>query len=100
MKRRSLLAGLFGALMALVGPDHQCFGELPVMVEKAKADDKGKAVRAPVMPMARDPAVAVAEEYEAAHRKGTREALELFIARHPDDPLAEQARVELKRLSR
>ena len=52
------------------------------MVEKAKADDKGKAVRAPVMPMARDPAVAVAEEYEAAHRKGTREALELFIAQH------------------
>jgi hypothetical protein len=50
--------------------------------------------------MARDPAVAVAEEYEAARRKGTREALELFIARHGDDPLAEQARAELKRLSR
>ena len=70
------------------------------MVEKAKADDKGEAVRAPVMPMARDPAVAVAEEYEAAHRKGTLEALELFIARHPDDPLAEKARAELERLSR
>nr|WP_183232944.1 hypothetical protein [Bradyrhizobium sp. CIR3A] len=100
MKRRSLMAGLFGALMALAGLSHQPFGGLPVMVEKAKADDSGKAARAPSMPLARDPAVAVAEEYEAARRKGTREALELFIARHGDDPLAEQARTELKRLSR
>jgi len=43
---------------------------------------------------------AVAEEYEAARGKGTREALELFIARHGDAPLAEQARAALKRLSR
>ena len=77
------------------------------MVGKAKADggrdngkESGRAGRAPSMPMARDPSVAVAEEYEAARRKGTREALELFIARHSDDPLAEQARAELKRLSR
>jgi hypothetical protein len=98
MTRPRFPARLFGALLALAGLSP--LGGLPVMVEKAKADDKGKAVRAPVMPMARDPAVAVAEEYEAALRKGTREALELFIARHPDDPLAEQARVELKRLSR
>jgi hypothetical protein len=52
------------------------------------------------MPMTRDPSAAVAEEYEAARRKGTREAFELFIARHGDDPLAEQARAELKHLSR
>ena len=70
------------------------------MVEKANADENGKAGRAPAMPMARDPAAAVAEEYEAARRKGTRAAFELFIARHGDDPLAEQARTELKRLSR
>lgn len=74
------------------------------MVGKANADDSAKegakAGRAPSMPMARDPSVAVAEEYEAARRKGTREAFELFIARHGDDPLAEQARAELKRLSR
>ncbi|MCK1359001.1 hypothetical protein [Bradyrhizobium sp. 199] len=100
MKPRSLPAGLFGALIALAGLDHQPFGGLPVMVEKAKADETGKAGRAPSMPMARDPAVAVAEEYEAARRKGTREAFELFIARHGDAPLAEQARAELKRLSR
>nr|WP_028137622.1 hypothetical protein [Bradyrhizobium japonicum] len=100
MTRPRFPARLLGALLVLAGLSHHPLEGLPVMVEKAKADDKGKAVRAPVMPMARDPAVAVAEEYEAAHRKGTREALELFIARHPDDPLAEQARVELKRLSR
>ncbi|MBH5403088.1 hypothetical protein HZZ13_35635 [Bradyrhizobium sp. CNPSo 4010] len=100
MTRRTLPAGLFGALMAFTGLTHQPFGGLPVMVEKAKADDSSKVGRAPSMPMARDPAVAVAEEYEAARRKGTREALELFIARHGDDPLAEQARAELKRLSR
>ncbi|MEY9590291.1 hypothetical protein ABIA06_002582 [Bradyrhizobium yuanmingense] len=70
------------------------------MVERAKAEDSSKAGRAPSMPMARDPAAAVAEEYEAARRKGTREALELFIARHGDHPLGEQARAELKHLSR
>ncbi|MEY9312448.1 hypothetical protein ABIF96_007993 [Bradyrhizobium ottawaense] len=94
------MAGLLGALMALAGLGHKPFGGLPVMVDKAKADDSGKAARAPSMPMARDPAVAVAEEYEAARRKGTREALELFIARHGDDPLAERARADLQRLSR
>lgn len=70
------------------------------MAEKAQAEDSGKAARARSMPMARDPAAAVAEEYEAARRKGTLEALELFIARHGDASLAEQARAELKRLSR
>jgi len=70
------------------------------MGEKANAGDSGKAGRAPPMPMARDPSAAVAEEYEAARRKGTRAALELFLARHGDDRLAEQARAELKRLSR
>jgi len=40
------------------------------------------------------------EEYEAAHRKDSAEAYELFIARYGDDPLAEKARAELRRLSR
>ncbi|WP_424578057.1 hypothetical protein [Bradyrhizobium sp. USDA 326] len=100
MRRRSSSAGLLGALMTLAGFGHITLGGLPVMVQNANADDNGKAARAPSMPMARDPAVAVAEEYEAARRKGTREAFELFIARHGDDPSAEQARAELKRLSR
>ena len=70
------------------------------MVGKAYANEVGKARRAPSVPPARDPSVAVAEEYELARQKGTAEAFELFIARHGDDPLAEKARAELKRLSR
>ncbi len=74
------------------------------MVGEANADGSGKqgctAGRAPSVPTARDPSAAVAEEYESARRKGTREAFELFIARHGDDPLAEQARAELKQLAR
>ncbi|MCK1594685.1 hypothetical protein [Bradyrhizobium sp. 164] len=100
MTKRSFAAGLFGALAALATFDHAPFGGLLVMVEKANAEDGSKAGRSPSTPMARDPAVAVAEEYEVARRKGTREAFELFIARHGDTPLAEQARAELKRLSR
>ena len=108
MKHGSFPAGLIGVLAMVAGPDHLPIGEQPVMVGKANADqsgkdagtDGGKAGRASSVPMARDPAAAVAEEYEAARRKGTREAFELFIARHGDDPLAEQARAELKRLPR
>jgi len=108
MKPGPISAGLIGALAVLAGPDHLPFGEQPVMVGKARADDSGKensgggakAGPAPSMPMARDPSIAVAEEYDAARRTGTREAFELFIARHGDDPLAGQARAELKRLSR
>jgi|SRR3954466_4298628 hypothetical protein len=112
MKLGPISAGLVGVMAVLAGPDHLPFGEQPVMVGKARADDSAKdngkdngkesakAGRAPSMPMARDPSVAVAEEYEAARRTRTREAFELFIARHGDDPLAEQARAELKRLSR
>ncbi|WP_063688171.1 hypothetical protein [Bradyrhizobium stylosanthis] len=104
MKLGPLAAGLIGAVAMLAGPDHLPIGELPAMASKANADDSGKpsakAGRAPSMPMARDPSAAVAEEFEAARRAGTREAFELFIARHGDDPLAEQARAELKRLPR
>jgi len=70
------------------------------MVGKANADESGKAERAPSVPIARDPHATVVTEYEAARRTGTREAFELFIARHGDDPLAEQARAALKRLPR
>ncbi|MEY9186252.1 hypothetical protein [Bradyrhizobium sp. USDA 313] len=56
--------------MTLAGFGHITLGGLPVMVQNANADDNGKAARAPSMPMARDPAVAVAEEYEAAPPEG------------------------------
>ncbi|TFW61383.1 hypothetical protein CT676_09465 [Bradyrhizobium sp. MOS001] len=104
MKSGPFSIGLISLLAVLAGADRLSIGEQLAMVGKANADDSGKesgkAGRAPSMPMARDPSAAVAEEFEAARRKGTREAFELFIARHGDAPLAEQARAELKRLSR
>lgn len=49
-------------------------------------------------PRPRDPKLAVKEEFEMARREGTREAFELFIARHPESPLAAEARRLLERL--
>jgi hypothetical protein len=100
MKPSFLLAGLLGVLVAVAGPDRRLSKGKTVMVTKANADESGKPVRAPTVPPARDPSIAVAEEYEIARRKGTAEALELFIARHGDDPLAEKARADLRRLLR
>jgi hypothetical protein len=100
MRLQLISVGLVSALTVLSGPDGLPLGGLPVMVGKANADDDGNARRAPSVPPARTPAAAVAEEYELARQKGTTEAFELFIARHGDDPLAEKARAELKRLSR
>ncbi|WBL82680.1 hypothetical protein I3J27_26135 [Bradyrhizobium xenonodulans] len=88
-------ASVLGVLFALTNS-----GGLPVMDGKAKAAESGKGVRSPSVPLARDPSAAVAEEYEAARRKDTADAYELFIARHGDDPLAEKARADLRRLSR
>lgn len=70
------------------------------MDSKAKAAEGAKELRSPTVPPARDPSAAVAEEYEAARRKNTAEAYELFIARHGDDPLAAKARADLRSLSR
>jgi hypothetical protein len=52
------------------------------------------------MAPARDPKLAVEEEYQMARRLNTVQSLELFIARHPDDPLAARARADLRLLSR
>ncbi|KGT73632.1 hypothetical protein MA20_43265 [Bradyrhizobium japonicum] len=111
MKPGAFSAGLIGLLAMLAGPARLPIGEQPIMIGKAIAEEGGKKNAeegtpesktgpAPVMPMARDPSAAVMEEFEAARRAGTREAFELFIARHGDDPLAERARAELKRRSR
>jgi hypothetical protein len=51
------------------------------------------------IPLPRDGDVAVREEFEAARRSGTREALDLFIARHPQHALAATARQERDRLT-
>jgi len=70
------------------------------MANSAAADETGKAASANTTPPARDPEVAVQEEYQAARQRGTVQALELFIARHPDSALAETARSDLRRLAR
>jgi hypothetical protein len=46
------------------------------------------------MPRARDGNIAIQQELEAARRAATVEAYDLFIARHPDHPLAKVARDE------
>ena len=72
-----------------------------LMTKDAAADGINKAAaRASTTPPARDPDVAVQEEYQAAVHRGTAEALQLFIARHPDSTLAEKARTKLRQLTR
>jgi hypothetical protein len=100
MKLHLLPAGLLSILVTLAGPNHLPFRGLPAMVEKANADDSAKALRAPSVPPARAPSAAVAEEYELARQKGTPEALELFIARHPDSAQAQKAREDLGAMKR
>ena len=70
------------------------------MARSASADEIGKATRDRTTPPARDPEVAVAEEYQAARQRGTAQALQLFIARHPDSAYAEKARAKLRRMPR
>ena len=86
------------ATMLALDPDHFLQKSSIFMAKNASADEIGKAARDQTTPPARDPEVAVAEEYQAARQRGTAEALQLFIARHPDSALAEKARADLGRL--
>lgn len=52
-----------------------------------------------VLPLPRDPDIAVREELDAARRAGTRAAYDLFLSRHGDHPLAATARRERARLT-
>ena len=56
------------------------------------------ATPAPDMQRARDGNVAIQEELDAARKAATVEAYDLFIARHPDHPLAQVAREERQHL--
>ena len=62
--------------------------------------------RPPIAPDKLDPPrvrpgrIAVREEFDAAIAAGRRDALELFIARHPTDLLAAEARRRLQALPR
>jgi flagellar biosynthesis/type III secretory pathway M-ring protein FliF/YscJ len=70
------------------------------MAKTATAAETQKPVPQTTTPPARDPQIAVEEEYQIARQQGTAQALELFIQRHPDNPLAEKARADLRRMSR
>jgi hypothetical protein len=47
-----------------------------------------------------DAEIAVEEEYQIARQRGTAQTLELFVARHPDSPLADKACADLRRTPR
>jgi hypothetical protein len=81
-------------------PDHMLRERRFLMTKIAAADEAQNNIRDRTTPPARDPKIAVEEEYQMARRQGTAQALELFIARHADDPLAEKAHTDLRRLSR
>jgi hypothetical protein len=74
-------------------------GDFFMAKASASAAKPGKATDN-ATPPARDPRLAVEEEYQMARRLNTVQSLELFIARHPDDPLAARARADLRSLSR
>ena len=88
------------AIMLLSDADHLLRKRHFFMSKIAAAAEAGKTGPASTTPLARDPKIAVEEEYRIALQHGTAAALELFIARHPGDALAEKARAELRRLSR
>lgn len=98
---QALLAGaaLLVGLLGLLDPD-LIIRERGVSMSKIASADEVKAPRDPTTPAARDPKLAVEEEYQLARRQGTAQALEIFIARHPEDPLAAKARADLQLLSR
>lgn len=53
----------------------------------------------PPFPAERDPQIAAQEEFDAALKASTVEAWDLFIRRHPDNPLTEAARAERAKLA-
>jgi hypothetical protein len=96
----AIAMALLTAIILLSDPDHMLRERRFLMTKIAAADESQNSLRDSTTPPARDPKIAVEEEYQMARRQGTAQALELFIARHADDPLAEKARTDLRRLSR
>jgi hypothetical protein len=99
--RIALMSMVLVATMLPLDPSHILRQGNIFLTKDAAADEIQNAdARANTTPPARDPEAAVAEEYQAARLRGTAEALELFIARHPDSALAEKARAELRQRRR
>ena len=96
----ALVTSLLAAIVLLIDPDDLLCERRILMAKAASAGETPKPVPQATTPPARDPKIAVEEEYQIARQRGTAQALELFIARHPDDPLAEKARADLRRMTR
>jgi hypothetical protein len=96
----ALVMSFLTAIVLLIDPDDLLRERRISMAKVATAGETPKPVPQETTPPARDPKTAVEEEYQIARQRGTVQALELFIARHPDDPLAEQARANLRRMAR
>jgi hypothetical protein len=76
-------------LVTLAGP--ACAGEPHAVANEQPSGE---------LPRARDGNIAIAQELDSARKADTVEAYDLFIARHPDHPLAEAARREREALLR
>jgi hypothetical protein len=95
---KRLLTYLPAAVIFLLGPGlTQPWTSLS---KRAVANEMQKDIGEKMTPPPRDPRLAVEEEYQLALRLGTVQALELFIARHPNDPLAQKARADVRQRSR
>jgi len=66
----------------------------------AAAGAWGAPMAEPPIAPARDGDIAIRQELDAARKAGNVAAYDLFIARHPDHPLAAVARRERERLIR
>src|SRR5258707_5698532 len=87
----ALVTSLLAAIVLLIDPDGLLCERRILMAKIAAAGETPKPVPQETTPPARDSKIAVEEEYQIARQRGTARALELFIERHPDDPLAQKA---------
>jgi hypothetical protein len=90
------------ALLAELCPQYwpaQCgIPETVAVMSKSVTDQIAQADKSPKLPLHRDSEIAVREEFELARSKGTIEAMETFVARHSDHPLAAEAKRTIRRL--
>lgn len=73
-------------------PDARAFRALAVAAAFALLPGTSAGAAVSEVPPARDGNIAIKEELCAARKANTVKAYDLFIARHPDHPLAETAR--------
>src|SRR4051794_8687567 len=91
MKKTGKTTMFAALLIAMLLPDPDIVLERHVRLSKTANAGEAQPPRPErTTPPARNPEVAVQEEYQLARQRGTAQALELFIARHPDSPLADR----------